>query len=128
MTRRLFTIAAVVLASASLVRTQETVPLRLAIVGLVHGHVSGFLRSALARQDIRIVALFDPDAQLLRGYSERYKLPEHSSFTELDAMLDATKPDAVAVFTNTYDHASVVEAVAKRRIPVMMEKPLAVSN
>ena len=42
-------------------------------------------------------------------------------------MLDTVKPEAVATFTNTYDHAMVVEACAKRRIPVMMEKPLAVS-
>jgi len=32
----------------------------------------------------------------------------------------------VATFTNTFDHAMVVEACALRHIPVMMEKPLAV--
>ena len=44
------------------------------------------------------------------------------------AMLDRTKPEAVASFTNTFDHPAVVEAAAARRIHVMMEKPLAVSN
>ena len=43
-------------------------------------------------------------------------------------MLDRTKPDAVAAFTNTFDHPVVVEAAAARGIDVMMEKPLAVSN
>jgi predicted dehydrogenase len=42
-------------------------------------------------------------------------------------MLDRTKPEAVASFTNTYDHPAVVEAAATRHIDVMMEKPLAVS-
>jgi predicted dehydrogenase len=42
-------------------------------------------------------------------------------------MLDRAKPVAVAAFTDTFDHLAVVEACARRRIPVMMEKPLAVS-
>jgi predicted dehydrogenase len=103
-------------------------PLRLAIAGLVHGHVSGFLRGAQGRRDVEIVGIFDPDAALLRQYGERYKLPETAQFTDLAAMLDRTKPEAVASFTNTYDHPAVVEAAAARHIHVMMEKPLAVSN
>jgi predicted dehydrogenase len=42
-------------------------------------------------------------------------------------MLDRSKPEAVATFTSTYDHPVVVEACASRHLPVMMEKPLAVS-
>jgi predicted dehydrogenase len=40
-------------------------------------------------------------------------------------MLDTAKPEAVAIFSNTFDHAAIVEACAARHIPVMMEKPLA---
>jgi predicted dehydrogenase len=103
-------------------------PLRLAIAGLVHGHVSGFLRGAQGRKDVEIIGLYDPDKTLLQEYAERYKVPTEARFTSLDQMLDRTKPEAVASFTNTYDHAAVVEAAASRRIHVMMEKPLAVSN
>jgi predicted dehydrogenase len=121
-----FAAAAALIAPA---RAQEsTAPLRLAIAGLVHGHVAGFLRGALTRQDVRIVGVFDPDAALLRSYAERLKLAEGLTFTSLDAMLDKTKPEAVAAFTNTLDHTAVVEAAAARRIHVMMEKPLAVDN
>ena len=126
--RLLAAAVAVFLTMVSGVKTQDAAPLRLAVAGLVHGHVSGFLRAALARQDVRIAGVFDPDATLVRSYVDRYKLPGDTSFTNLDAMLDRTKPDAVAVFTNTYNHAAVVESAARRRIPVMMEKPLAVSN
>jgi predicted dehydrogenase len=42
--------------------------------------------------------------------------------------VERVRPDAIAAFTNTLDHPAVVEAAARRRIPVMMEKPLAVSN
>ena len=103
-------------------------PLRLAIAGLVHGHVSGFLRGAQGRKDIEIIALYDPDRALLQQYGEQYKISPDARFSSLDEMLDRTKPEAVASFTNTYDHASVVEAAATRRIHVMMEKPLAVSK
>jgi predicted dehydrogenase len=41
-------------------------------------------------------------------------------------MLDRVRPEAVATFTSTGDHAVVVEACAARKITVMMEKPLAV--
>jgi predicted dehydrogenase len=108
--------------------TQEPPPLRLAIAGLVHGHVSGFLRSAQGRPDVEIVGVFDPDAALLRKYAERYKVPDTALFTDLTSMIDRAKPEAIASFTNTYDHPAVVEAAAARGVHVMMEKPLAVSN
>lgn len=103
-------------------------PLRLAVAGLVHGHVSGFLRAAKSRADVEIVGVFEPDRSLLRKYADRYAVPESALFTDLGAMLDRVKPGAVATFTNTSDHPAVVEAAAVRHIHVMMEKPLAVSN
>jgi predicted dehydrogenase len=42
-------------------------------------------------------------------------------------MLEKTHPQAVLVYTSTYDHRVAVEACARRGIHVMMEKPLAVS-
>jgi predicted dehydrogenase len=113
---------------ASPPQAQPPAPLRLAIAGLVHGHVSGFLRSAQARSDVEIVGVFDPDASLLKKYAERNKLADSVLFTDLAAMLDRAKPEAVASFTNTLDHPAIVEAAAARRVHVMMEKPLAVSN
>jgi predicted dehydrogenase len=102
-------------------------PLRLCIVGLVHGHVDGFLRAAGQRKDVEIAGVFDPDTALHRQYAQRYGLAESVFFTDLAAMLDRVKPEAVASFTSTFDHAMVVEACARRHIHVMMEKPLAVN-
>jgi predicted dehydrogenase len=103
-------------------------PLRLAIAGLVHGHVSGFLKAAQARRDVQIVGVYEPDRTLLDSYAERYKVPKDALFTDLGVMLDRVKPEAVASFTSTLDHPAVVEAAAARHIDVMMEKPLAVSS
>jgi predicted dehydrogenase len=104
----------------------QDAPLRLAIAGLEHGHVSGFLNSAARRQDARVIAIFDPDPALVASYGKRYNIPANGQFTDLAKMLDATKPEAVATFTSTLGHAGVVEACAARHIPVMMEKPLAI--
>jgi predicted dehydrogenase len=101
--------------------------IRLAIAGLVHGHVGGFLNLAQKRNDVEIVGIFEPDTAVQRRYAERFHLADDIFFTDLAKMLDQTKPDAVSTFTNTYDHPMVVEAAARRHLPVMMEKPLAVS-
>jgi predicted dehydrogenase len=120
-------IAAVIVAALT-GRAQEPRPLRLAIAGLVHGHVSGFLRAAQGRADVQIVGVFEQDATLLARYAERYTIPAQALFTDLGIMLERVTPEAVASFTNTRDHPSIVEAAAKRHVHVMMEKPLAVGN
>lgn len=103
-------------------------PLRLAIAGLVHGHASGFLRMVKERKDVEIVGVYDPSRQLHQKYASEYGLADKLFYTDLAQMLDAVKPEAVATFSSTFDHPMVVEAAASRKIPVMMEKPLAVSN
>ena len=103
----------------------QDAPLRLAIAGLEHGHVSGFLRNAKARADVQIVGVFDPDPALRASYAKTYGLAPNILFDQLDAMLERARPEAVATFTSTYGHAAVVEACARRHTPVMMEKPLA---
>src|SRR2546427_8636873 len=102
-------------------------PLRLAMAGLAHGAVDGFLRAAKPRPGVAIVGIADPDPALHRKYAQRHVLPDAIFFTDVETMLDRVKPEAVASFTSTYDHPRVVEACARRRISVMMEKPLAVS-
>jgi predicted dehydrogenase len=112
---------------ASLASAQSEAPLRVAIAGLAHGHVDGFFRALKNRKDVEVVGVFDPDPGLHKKYSDRYGIALDIFSTDLAAMLDKVKPEAVATFTNTFDHPMVVEAAAARRIPVMMEKPLAVS-
>ncbi len=104
----------------------QSAPLRLAIAGLVHGHISNFFQAAKNRTDLQIVGIFDPDPELTESYGKNAGIPPEAQFRDLGAMLDKVKPEAVAAFTTTADHAMVVEACARRRIPVMMEKPLAV--
>ncbi len=102
-------------------------PLRLGIVGLEHGHVTGFLRRGLNRPDVKVVGIAEPNAEIAARYVKNYKLDPAIIFTSLEEMLERAHPQAVATMTSTYDHKRVVEICAARGVHVMMEKPLAVS-
>ena len=102
-------------------------PLRLAIAGLVHGHVSGFLNALQRRTDVELVGIYEPDEAIAAKYADRYDLDASLFYTDLEALLTETTPEAVAAFTNTFDHRDVVVQSAAHSVPVMMEKPLAVS-
>jgi predicted dehydrogenase len=115
-------------ALATAVAAQAQAPVRLAIAGLNHGHVSGFLRDAARRPgDVQIVGVYDPDGALLAAYGSANRFANNVLYIDLGKMLDTVKPEAVAIFSDTYSHAGIVETVAERHIPVMMEKPLAVN-
>ena len=94
---------------------------------MVHGHVDGFLQHSLHRADIQIVGIAEPDQQVAARYAAQFNLDRGLLFTDLEDMLQKTHPQAVLAYTNTYDHRKVVEICARHHIPVMMEKPLAVS-
>ena len=127
MSRLLLTCLAALPVFAAAQENPDAKPLRLAIAGLNHGHVSGFLSGATRRSSVQLAGIYDPDPTLLAKYGDQYHLPATVRFTDLAKMLDTVKPEAVATFTDTASHAGVVEACAPRHITVMMEKPLAVS-
>src|ERR1700735_5110322 len=102
-------------------------PLRVGIVGLVHGHVHGFLGESRRSPEIEIVGVAEPDRQLLAQAGTRYGFDRAILFTDLEEMLVRAHPQAVLVYTSTYDHRKVVEICARHGVHVMMEKPLAVS-
>lgn len=102
-------------------------PVRVAIAGLTHGHVGGFLHALQGRTEVQLVGVYDPDPMLGQGRAREFHLDQALLFTDLPTMLDRARPDAVAIFTSTYDHPAIVEACAAHHIgTIMMEKPLAV--
>jgi predicted dehydrogenase len=102
-------------------------PFRLAIAGLTHDHITGLLRDLSHRKDITLVGIAEPNAKLAESYATRYRLAKSILYTDLNKMLDETKPQAVVIYTSTFEHLQVVQACAAKHIDVMMEKPLAVS-
>jgi glucose-fructose oxidoreductase len=105
----------------------QAAPLRVVMAGLAHGHADGFLNRIKNRRDIQIVGVAEADQKLFDRYATKFGLDHSLWHADLDEMLIATHPQAVLAYTNTFDHRRVVEICAKHRVPVMMEKPLAVS-
>ena len=98
-------------------------PLRLAIVGLSHGHVDWiFNRKDLA--DVQLVGIYETNAELVERYAQRYHIDKSMFFTDLEEMLDELKPGAVSAFGPISEHIDVVRACAPRHVHVMVEKPL----
>jgi len=105
--------------------SKQTGSLRLAIVGLVHGHVEGLLWQARQRTDIEIVGIYEPSRALFDQMAAKHNLPASLYHDSLAAMLDATKPEAVSVMSPIADHLAAVEACAPRGVHLLIEKPLA---
>ncbi len=101
-------------------------PLRLGVVGLTHTHVHWILGRE-NKGDVQLVGIVEPNRALAERYTKQYGLSMSLVYNTMEAMIDATKPQAVAAFGTIYEHLRVVEITAPRGIHVMVEKPLAVS-
>lgn len=103
-------------------------PIRVAVVGLVHGHVNGAL-SGLAQHanpNVELVAMEEPDTALVKKYVDRYHLTV-PIYTDLETMLNKEKLDAVLIYATNKQHPSIAIAAAKHHVSSMMEKPMAIS-
>ena len=99
-------------------------PIRVAIVGLVHGHVGGFLRALPGNQNATLVAIVEPQESLARDYASKYHLGSKLFYTDVEGMLIEQHPDAILVYTTIADHRRVIEIAARHGVSSMVEKPL----
>ena len=104
----------------------QQVSLQVALAGLNHDHVHLIL-SRYRKGEVKIIGIAESDDQLIARMKKRYQLPDDIFYKDVPSMLQKIKPDAVLAYNAIVDHLSVVEACAPKGIPVMVEKPLAVS-
>jgi predicted dehydrogenase len=126
---RLIAILLALLVSATEARAAEprqarSGPVTVAVARMTHGHV-GWILGRAAREDIRVVGIYEPDPAVADRYVRQFRLDRSLIHTDLGRMLDAVKPEAVVAFGAISEHLPVVEAAAPRGIHVMVEKPLA---
>ena len=99
-------------------------PVRMAVIGITHGH-AGFILGRKPKPDVELVGIYEPNTELARRSAKDFKVSSSLFYTDLEKMLNETKPEAVLAFGSIYEHMAVVEACAPRGIHVMVEKPLA---
>src|ERR1700674_2103367 len=69
-----------------------TAPLRVGIVGLVHGHVDGFFHDSFHNPEIEIVGIAESNQQLFLRFAKQYGLDRHVLFRSLEEMLEKAHP------------------------------------
>jgi predicted dehydrogenase len=106
---------------------QEPPPLRVAIVGLVHDHVDGFLAQLPQHHEVQLVGIAEPNAALVAKYEKKNSLAHELFFPSAEAMIEARHPQALLVYTSIADHRKVIETAGKYGLAVMVEKPLTIS-
>jgi len=102
-------------------------PVRVAVVGLVHGHVMGFLPNLPKHPEIQLVGVEEPDTALASKYQEKYHLDPKLFYTQIGTMIERTHPQVILVYTAISDHRHAIEVAADHGVSVMVEKPLATS-
>ena len=112
---------------ASLPAQAQRAPLRVAIVGLEHGHVEGFLGQLPQHHDVELVGIADADAALWEKYGKKYSLPGTLFFKSIANMIEVRHPQAVLVYTSVGEHRHTIEIAAQYGVSVMVEKPLTIS-
>src|SRR5258707_7833233 len=96
-------------------------PIRVALVGLVHGHAKGFLRALPGNDSATLVAVVEPREDLAKEYAGKFGLDAKLFYNGLGRVLVEQHPDAVLGYTAIADHRKVIEAAARHGISSMVE-------
>src|SRR5665213_186906 len=102
-------------------------PLRVAIVGLEHGHVEGFLSALPKHHEVELVGIADADTALFAKYQKKYGLADTLIFKSEANMIEVRRPEAVLVYTSIGEHRHAIEIAAQYGVSSMVEKPLTLS-
>ena len=108
-------------------QAQEQPPIRVAIVGLVHDHVAGFLAQLPQHHEVQLVGIAESNASLVAKYEKKNSLPHELFFPSIEAMIEARHPQALLVYTSIAGHRKAIETAGKYGLAVMVEKPLTIS-
>jgi glucose-fructose oxidoreductase len=111
----------------TLLSQSRPAPLRVAVVGLVHGHVEGFLADLPHHSDVELVGIADSDPALFAKYQKKYALPATLFYRQEANMIEKTHPQAILVYTSIAQHRPAIEIAAQYGVSVMVEKPLTIS-
>ena len=97
----------------------------LALVGCAHIHVPGFANQLAARPDVRVKWAWDPDPARVAKWGGVVKARTAASVGDI---LADPEVKGVVVLSETIRHRELVEAAAKAKKHLFVEKPLGVTG
>ena len=103
---------------------QSGAPLRVAVVGLTHGHVAGFLPQLSKHPEVQLVGIVEQDASLVNKYKAQFHLDSTPFYSTINELIEKQHPAALLVYTPPSEHRRIIEDAAAFGLNVMVEKPL----
>ncbi len=127
-----FAVGGMLMAGAALGATamqaqQNAGPVRVAIVGLAHDHVMGFLGQLPQHHEVELVGIAEADSNLIEKYKAKFHLAETLFFKSEANMIETRHPQAVLVYTPIAEHRHAIGIAAQYGVSSMVEKPLTIS-
>ena len=98
---------------------------RVAGISFDHMHMGDNLRMARQHPQCEVVGVCDPDPSRMQDAQRSLGLASEQLFTDWQECLERSRPDWILLCPATGDHALWVERLAPRRLPILLEKPLA---
>jgi predicted dehydrogenase len=114
-------------AFANLAAQEQPHPLRVAIVGLAHDHVVGFLDQLPQHHEVELVGIAEADSNLIAKYQKKFNLAETLFFKSEANMIEVRHPQAVLVYSPIAEHRHAIGIAAQYGVSSMVEKPLTIS-
>ena len=102
--------------------------MRYALIGC--GRISTNHIKAAVNNELEIVAVCDILPEHMEEVLQKHGLEKDESihrYTDYEELLEKEKPELVSIATESGSHARIALAVIERRIPVIIEKPMAMS-
>ncbi|MCZ6672188.1 MAG: Gfo/Idh/MocA family oxidoreductase [Verrucomicrobia bacterium] len=97
-------------------------PLRIGVLGLSHDHVWGNLIALSGCEDMKLVAVSDPNEPLTARLVTEYGCKTYDSHEDL---LNKEQLDAVYVFSSNAEGAELAIQAMQQKLHVLIEKPMA---
>lgn len=98
-----------------------TIKTRIGFIG-AGGNARGHMARVHASELARVAAVCDVVPELAQQSAETYEVP---AFSDIDAMLDEVPLDAVVISLPVHAHGTPELKVIERRLPFLVEKPVA---
>lgn len=100
---------------------------KIAGINFDHMHMGDLLRMAHEHPEAEIVGIYDKSPEKMAQAISDFAIADDRVFTDLDACIGQTTPDLAILCAATAEHADHVEALARHRVHVHVEKPFAAS-
>lgn len=101
--------------------------LNVVVVGLSHDHAH-VVMNEYKQGKVQIIGIAENDKNLIDRYKETYNLPNSLFFNDVETMLKNVNPDAVLAYNPISEHLKIAEVCLPMKIPLMVEKPLAINT